>query len=72
MKIGDIVHNTIPIGVSQSWRPAGHSGIIVNVSKAILDLGSRIGKIETTDIAVLLDDGTVNTYDSKSFKIIDN
>lgn len=72
MKIGDLVTNSIAIGISRSWRPEGHKGIIINISKVPLNLGHHIGVIETTDLDVLLDDGTIGTYDSGSFKIVDH
>jgi len=72
VKVGDIVMNEMAIGVSKSWRPAGHRGLIINLSKAMINMGPRIGEVATTDILVLLDDGTLNTYDSKSFRLVDN
>jgi hypothetical protein len=68
MKVGDLVKNFHAIGISDTWRPSGGLGVIIKIVPSVLELS--FGTIESTDLLVLYQDGTVSTYGSAAFKVI--
>lgn len=71
MKVGDMIKNYTSIGIGDSLRPAGHTGLVLDVINRDVDFGQTIGVITMTDITVLLDDASVGMYDTGSFSLLD-
>ena len=71
MKIGDVVKNIINVGLHNgSFREPGYIGIVVDVGLSWVAIGAYQKPIRRTDITVMLNDGSVATYDSAGFSVI--
>lgn len=69
MRVGDTVKNCVPIGIGETLRPAGHVGLVLDITERSVDFG-QIGVVVMTDVTVLLDDASVGVYDTGSFSLI--
>lgn len=68
MRIGDVVRNFVNIGTRESWRPTGQIAIVIDTGNSVIY--SQRGAIARTNLTVMLNDGSLFTYDSASFEII--